>query len=114
MVGIPDFGHVSDPGAIELHDIGIVGCNRLAGWRNRSAFAGLRAMKHRSSNNRAAILVDRKGFQFIVAIGDRAQQALHPVRIGGKAGHLRKRVGLAGEGSRGPGTLSRKCGCALH
>lgn len=45
MAVIPDFGHVADFGALELHNVGIVRSHGSAGRSDRSSVTGLSAVE---------------------------------------------------------------------
>jgi len=92
---VPDLGHVADSIPVKLHGIDIVGRNRFARRITGSTRASLRPVKHGERGRAILFLVDREGFQLIVAVGNRREEVLHPFAIPFQRVDIGKRVRLA-------------------
>lgn len=55
------------------------------------------SVKHGGSDYRATVCIGCKRLQFVSAVGNGPQQALHPVGITGDSCHVGQRIGLAGK-----------------
>src|SRR5262249_19202389 len=62
QTGVPDFGHVADLVAVEVHHIDIVGLGALARRRARTALAAMRRMEDTIGGDVFSLLVGGERF----------------------------------------------------
>src|SRR5581483_10134196 len=98
---MPNFGHVADLVAGELHHVDVVGPRTSSGRIAGAAATGVRAREHPISGDIVALAIDRKGLQLVASVRKDHHQTLHPVGVLRERLYTNERFGLCGEGRVG-------------
>lgn len=77
---MPDFGHVRDLSAFELHDVDVVGFGGLAG-RLARATCQVGAGENAIGADIVALGIGGEGPNLVAAVSQHCHQALHPVGV---------------------------------
>src|SRR4029078_4559621 len=99
----PDFRHVSNLIAVELHHIHVVGfVDGLSGWGTGSVGTGMRASEDAIGAHIVALVINGERLNFVLTVRKNDQQALHPVSVLLEGADVCDRAGLRGEGGVWP------------
>src|SRR5436190_10429865 len=91
---VPDFCHVLNFVALKLHHVHVIRFDALACGRTRASLSSVGPAEDSVSGDVASLLICRKRFQVISAVGYEAEQPFHPVAILLKRSHLEERLRL--------------------